>query len=114
MPKRALAADVIARIEAADSAELDIWVERVVTASNLDDVLGPPPHDLRLLPPLGRLRRRRRELVLYPPLGEPLGQPLLVSRSNTRLLRHTFLLFSPPNTFNAPRIHTARRTSRTP
>ena len=35
-----LPADIIARIEAADSAELDVWAEHVVTASSLDDVLS--------------------------------------------------------------------------
>jgi len=34
---------VIARIEAADVAELDAWAERVVTASRLDEVVGPTP-----------------------------------------------------------------------
>jgi hypothetical protein len=34
---------VVARIEAADRPELDVWVERVMTASRLEDVLGPAP-----------------------------------------------------------------------
>ena len=38
-----LPAAVVARIEAADVAELDIWAERIITASRLEDVLGPIP-----------------------------------------------------------------------
>ena len=38
-----LPAAVIARVEAAEVPELDVWTERVVTASRLDDVLGPAP-----------------------------------------------------------------------
>jgi hypothetical protein len=36
-----LPAPTVARIEAADATQLDRWVERFVTASTLDDVLGP-------------------------------------------------------------------------
>jgi hypothetical protein len=36
-----LARTRVARIEAADVPELDVWTERVVTASRLEDVLGP-------------------------------------------------------------------------
>ena len=36
-------APVVARIEAAEVPELDAWLERVVTASQLDDVLGSTP-----------------------------------------------------------------------
>ena len=36
-----LPAAVVARIEAAEVPELDLWTERVVTASRLDEVLGP-------------------------------------------------------------------------
>jgi predicted transposase YdaD len=38
-----LPAAVVARIEAAEVPELDLWTERVVTASHLDEVLGPTP-----------------------------------------------------------------------
>jgi Putative transposase, YhgA-like len=38
-----LPAAVVARIEAAEVAELDVWTERFVTASRLEDVLGPTP-----------------------------------------------------------------------
>ncbi len=38
-----LPAAVVARVEAAEVPELDVWTERVVTASRLDDVLGPAP-----------------------------------------------------------------------
>jgi hypothetical protein len=38
-----LPATVVARIEAAEVPELDAWTERVVTASQLEDVLGPAP-----------------------------------------------------------------------
>jgi hypothetical protein len=38
-----LPAAVLARIEAADVPELDTWAERFVTASRLEDVLGPTP-----------------------------------------------------------------------
>lgn len=34
---------VVARIEAADVPDLDVWTERFVTASRLEDVLGPTP-----------------------------------------------------------------------
>ena len=36
-----LPAAVVARIEAAEVPELDAWTERFVTASRLEDVLGP-------------------------------------------------------------------------
>lgn len=36
-----LPAAVVARIEAAEVPELDVWTERVLTASRLEDVLGP-------------------------------------------------------------------------
>ncbi len=36
-----LPAAVVARIEAAEVPELDVWTERVITASRLEDVLGP-------------------------------------------------------------------------
>ena len=36
-----LPAAVVARVEAADVPELDAWTERFVTASRLEDVLGP-------------------------------------------------------------------------
>ena len=29
-----------ARIQAADAAQLDVWIDRVLTAATLDDVLG--------------------------------------------------------------------------
>ncbi len=32
---------VVARIEAAEVPELDAWVERIITASRLEDVVGP-------------------------------------------------------------------------
>ena len=38
-----LPAAVVARVEAAETPELDAWVERFVTASRLEDVLGPTP-----------------------------------------------------------------------
>jgi Domain of unknown function (DUF4351) len=38
-----LPAAVVARIEAAEVPELEVWIERFVTASRLDDVLGPTP-----------------------------------------------------------------------
>ncbi len=38
-----LPAAVVARIEAAEVVELDVWTERFVTASRLEDVLGPTP-----------------------------------------------------------------------
>jgi hypothetical protein len=38
-----LPAAVVARIEAAEVSELDVWTERFVTASRLEDVLGPTP-----------------------------------------------------------------------
>jgi hypothetical protein len=38
-----LPAPVVARIEAAEVPELDAWIERIVTASQLEDVLGPTP-----------------------------------------------------------------------
>jgi hypothetical protein len=34
---------VVARIEAAQVADIEVWGERAVTASRLDDVLGPTP-----------------------------------------------------------------------
>ena len=34
---------VVMLVEAADVPELDVWIERVVTASRLEDVLGPLP-----------------------------------------------------------------------
>jgi hypothetical protein len=34
---------VVMLVEAADVPELDVWIERVVTASQLEDVLGPLP-----------------------------------------------------------------------
>ena len=34
---------VVARIDAAEVPELDVWAERFVTASRLEDVLGPTP-----------------------------------------------------------------------
>ncbi len=34
-------ASVVTRIEAADVPELDVWAERVITATRLEDVLGP-------------------------------------------------------------------------
>jgi hypothetical protein len=37
-----LPAAVVALVEAADVPELDVWIERVVTASQLEDVLIPP------------------------------------------------------------------------
>jgi hypothetical protein len=36
-----LARTRVARIEAAEVPELDVWTERFVTASRLEDVLGP-------------------------------------------------------------------------
>ena len=36
-----LPASVVARVEAAEVAELDAWGERVVTMSRLEDVVGP-------------------------------------------------------------------------
>jgi Putative transposase, YhgA-like len=33
-------AGILARVDAADSAQLDVWAERFVTASSLDDVFG--------------------------------------------------------------------------
>jgi hypothetical protein len=36
-----LPAAVVARIEAAEVPELDAWAERIITASRLEDVLGP-------------------------------------------------------------------------
>jgi Putative transposase, YhgA-like len=38
-----LPAAAVARIEAADVPDLDVWTERFVTASRLEDVLGPTP-----------------------------------------------------------------------
>lgn len=38
-----LPAAVVARIEAAEMPELDAWVDRVVTAARLEDVLGAAP-----------------------------------------------------------------------
>lgn len=38
-----LPAAVVARVEAADVPELDVWTERVMTASQLEDVLRPTP-----------------------------------------------------------------------
>jgi hypothetical protein len=38
-----LPAAVIARVEAAEVPELDVWTERVLMASRLEDVLGPTP-----------------------------------------------------------------------
>ena len=38
-----LPAAILARIEAAELSELDPWTERVITASSLEDVLGPTP-----------------------------------------------------------------------
>jgi class 3 adenylate cyclase len=38
-----LPAAVVARVEAAEVPDLDVWGERVVTASRLEDVLGPMP-----------------------------------------------------------------------
>ncbi len=38
-----LPAAVVARIEAAEVAELDVWTERIMTASQLEDVLGSTP-----------------------------------------------------------------------
>ncbi len=34
---------MVARVEAAEVPELDVWTERVMTASQLEDVLGPAP-----------------------------------------------------------------------
>lgn len=39
----ALPAAAVARIEAAEVPELELWMERVVTAARLEDVLGPVP-----------------------------------------------------------------------
>ena len=36
-----LPATVVARVEAAEVQELDVWAERFVTAARLEDVLGP-------------------------------------------------------------------------
>jgi hypothetical protein len=36
-----LPAAVVARVEAAETSELEAWIERVLTASRLEDVLGP-------------------------------------------------------------------------
>ena len=36
-----LPAAIVARVEAAEVPELDLWAERFVTASRLEDVLGP-------------------------------------------------------------------------
>jgi hypothetical protein len=38
-----LPAAVVARVEAAEVPDLDVWAERFVTASRLEDVLGPLP-----------------------------------------------------------------------
>jgi hypothetical protein len=38
-----LPAAVVARIEAAEVTDLDVWTERVMTASRLEDVVGPTP-----------------------------------------------------------------------
>lgn len=38
-----LPAAVVARVEVAEVPELDVWTERVMTASRLEDVLGPTP-----------------------------------------------------------------------
>jgi hypothetical protein len=38
-----LPASVVARIEAAQRSDLDVWTERVIAASRLEDVLGPTP-----------------------------------------------------------------------
>ena len=38
-----LSAAVVARVEAAELPELEAWTERFVTASRLEDVLGPTP-----------------------------------------------------------------------
>ncbi len=38
-----LPAAVVARVEAAEVPELDLWTERFVTASRLEDVLEPMP-----------------------------------------------------------------------
>ncbi|MFS8066845.1 MAG: Rpn family recombination-promoting nuclease/putative transposase, partial [Byssovorax sp.] len=38
-----LPAAVVARVEAAEVPELDVWTERVMTASRLEDVLGTTP-----------------------------------------------------------------------
>jgi hypothetical protein len=38
-----LPAAVVARIEAAEIPELDVWIERIVTASRLEDVLEATP-----------------------------------------------------------------------
>jgi hypothetical protein len=38
-----LPAGVVARIEAAEAPELDVWAERIITASRLEDVLGSMP-----------------------------------------------------------------------
>jgi class 3 adenylate cyclase len=38
-----LPAAVVARVEAAEVPDLDVWGERVMTASRLEDVLGPLP-----------------------------------------------------------------------
>ena len=36
-----LPASVVVRIEAAEVPELELWADRVVTAAQLEDVLGP-------------------------------------------------------------------------
>lgn len=38
-----LPAAVVARVEAAEVPDLDVWGERVVTASRLEDIFGPMP-----------------------------------------------------------------------
>ena len=38
-----LPAAVVALVEAADVPELDVWIERIVTASQLEHVPNPPP-----------------------------------------------------------------------
>ncbi len=38
-----LPASVVARVDAAETPELDAWIERIVTASRLEDVLGSTP-----------------------------------------------------------------------
>jgi hypothetical protein len=38
-----LPAAVVTRVEAAELPELEVWTERVVTASKLEDVLGGTP-----------------------------------------------------------------------
>lgn len=38
-----LRAAIIARVEAAEVPELEVWIERIMTASRVDDVLEPAP-----------------------------------------------------------------------